>query len=312
MSEDELEEVHEEPSLDQLSQAFAEAMGRSQAAPPQEDSPTPADQDDSSSVAEDANEELDSQSDPDDSCPISPKSIFEAVLFVGHPENRPIAGKAIASLIRGVDEDELPALMNELNQGYLEQEMPYEVATELLVEPEAEEAPESDARTESVSESESQAETNSDAETLEGLASDNGDSEPKKAVPKSKKKRSKAKQGVVGYRLKLRDEFDYLRENFYGRVREAQLSQLAIDVLAVVAYNQPITREDINRLLDSGLDTGRVINQLVRRDLLSRQSNKDAGKSRTREYVTTDRFLQFFNLESVADLPKTDAPESLR
>ena len=314
MSEEELEEeVHEEPSLDQLSQAFAEAMGRNKVAS-QDGSDGPEDgsvldQDEQPDSDTDNSDSAEPQSDPDDSCPISPKSIFEAVLFVGHPDNRPITGKSIANLIRGVEEDELPALMEELNKDYVEYEMPYEIVTELLVEVDE-------------SETDSEVKADPDAASTSAAESDEVATDKVKAESKTKqplrktkaklKKKRKAKQGIAGYRLKLRDEFDYLREGFYGRVREAQLSQLAIDVLAVVAYNQPIAREDINRLLDTGLDTGRVINQLVRRDLLARQTNKDAGKSRRREYVTTSRFLEFFNLDSVDDLPKTDAPESLQ
>ena len=342
--DDELEEVHEEPSLDQLSQAFAEAMGRNQTATQPESEQT-EDGGSSSEEDEELSESADSEStkdtpeepepeiDPDESCPVSPKTIFEAILFVGHPNNLAIAGKSIAKLIRGVEENELPDLMQELNQGYIEHEMPYEVVTELLAELESQEESDNESETsasrnkqdletdesnsdESNSDESNSDESSSDESNSDEAASDDADSSenkppPKKKASKSKRKRKK-QEGIVAYRLRIRDEFEYLRENFYGRVREAQLSQLAIDVLAVVAYNQPIAREDINRLLDTGLDTSRVINQLVRRDLLERQTNKDASKSRRREYVTTPRFLQLFNLESVDDLPKTDAPESLR
>ena len=45
-----------------------------------------------------------------------------------------------------------------------------------------------------------------------------------------------------GYRMVLREEFSRLRDRFYGRIRRARLSQTAIDVLAIVAYNQPTAR----------------------------------------------------------------------
>ena len=252
---------HEEPSLDQLSQAFAKAMGRSKS--PDADA-LPND-----SATEQAVETSDAPKvDPDDGCPISPKSIFEAILFVGHPENEPIAGRAISKLLRGVEEEELPALAAELNDDFLANQMPYEI----------------------VSDSTADESTGSETDEQESA-------------------HDSATKQIGGYRLQLREEFDHLRENFYGQVREAQLSQLAIDVLAVVAYNQPIDRPEIDRLLDTPLDTGRVINQLVRRGLLDRQTNSDAGKSRSREFVTTDRFLQLFQLQDLQDLPQSDCPE---
>ena len=46
-----------------------------------------------------------------------------------------------------------------------------------------------------------------------------------------------------GYYLALRPEFQTLRNRFFGQIREARLSQAAIDVLAIVAYQQPLTAE---------------------------------------------------------------------
>ena len=51
-----------------------------------------------------------------------------------------------------------------------------------------------------------------------------------------------------GYRLVLRDEFERMRDKFYGRVREAKLSPAAIEVLSIVAYNQPVTAAQIDEL----------------------------------------------------------------
>ena len=44
----------------------------------------------------------------------------------------------------------------------------------------------------------------------------------------------------------LRPEFGRLRDRFLGRVKMARLSQTAIDLLAIVAYEQPISRTDID------------------------------------------------------------------
>jgi segregation and condensation protein B len=105
----------------------------------------------------------------------------------------------------------------------------------------------------------------------------------------------------AGYRMTLCDEFRGLRDKFYGRVKEARLSQAAIDVLAVVAYNQPVTREDLDKLRDK--DTGAILSQLVRRRLLQIERREEAPQ--VKYYRTTDRFLQLFGLESLNDLPRT-------
>ena len=105
-----------------------------------------------------------------------------------------------------------------------------------------------------------------------------------------------------GYRLTLCREFHPLRNRFYGRIREARLSQAAIDVLALVAYRQPLTGEKIGRL--RGKPSSHVLAHLVRRGLL-RIERPDA-KRRTPHYYTTDRFLRLFNLQSLDDLPRSE------
>ncbi len=102
-----------------------------------------------------------------------------------------------------------------------------------------------------------------------------------------------------GYRLKLRPEFAPLRDRFYGKLREARLSQAAVDILAIVAYQQPLSAEQINKL--RGKPSGHVLSQLVHRQLLRIER---AGPRRTAQYYTTERFLRLFGLESLDDLPR--------
>ena len=108
----------------------------------------------------------------------------------------------------------------------------------------------------------------------------------------------------AGYRMSLRGEFQRLRESFYGRVREAKLSQVAVDLLAIVAYHQPIGRADIEEV--RGQPSGGVLNQLVRRQLIQVEYTEE--KPRQKRYRTTDRFLDLFGLDSLEDLPSHDGP----
>lgn len=104
-----------------------------------------------------------------------------------------------------------------------------------------------------------------------------------------------------GYRMVLREEFHRLRDKFYGRRRQVQLSQAAIEVLAVVAYNQPITAEELQTRRGTG--SGAILSQLVRRGLL--RFERAEKKPRPARYFTTDRFLQLFNLRSLDELPRS-------
>ena len=105
-----------------------------------------------------------------------------------------------------------------------------------------------------------------------------------------------------GYRMTLRRAFHPLRNRLYGRVREARLSQAAIDVLAIVAYQQPLRGEDVAQL--RGKPSNHLLSQLVRRGLLRVERKED--QRRVAWYHTTDRFLMFFRLESLDDLPQSE------
>ena len=82
----------------------------------------------------------------------------------------------------------------------------------------------------------------------------------------------------------------------------ARLSAASIDVLALVAYRQPTTKQEIDTL--RGTDCGSLLRQLVRRGLVAVLHRGDADR-REVTYGTTARFLELFKLRSLDDLPQT-------
>lgn len=106
-----------------------------------------------------------------------------------------------------------------------------------------------------------------------------------------------------GYVLALRPRFRSVLQNLYGSTREAQLSQVAVDVLALVAYRQPVTKQEVDTF--RGADSGSLLRQLVRRNLIAVVQRGDAEKKEV-AYGTTPRFLEFFGLQSLEDLPQTE------
>lgn len=101
--------------------------------------------------------------------------------------------------------------------------------------------------------------------------------------------------------MALVEELGELQNDFFGRNKQFQLSQTAIDVLAVVAYNQPLTRAQVE--IARGKSSGSILAQLVRRNLLS--LDMDEPKAAKRNYATTDRFLELFHLSQIEDLPQS-------
>jgi segregation and condensation protein B len=105
-----------------------------------------------------------------------------------------------------------------------------------------------------------------------------------------------------GHVLVLRPRFRPVLEKLYGGTREARLSTAAVDVLALVAYRQPATKQEIDNL--RGFDSGSLLRQLVRRGLITIVHRAEADR-REVAYGTTPRFLQLFGLRSLDDLPQT-------
>jgi segregation and condensation protein B len=111
-----------------------------------------------------------------------------------------------------------------------------------------------------------------------------------------------------GYVLTLRPAYRTITEKLYGTAREARLSAPAIDVLALVAYRQPVTRPEIDSL--RGADCAGLLRQLVRRGLVTIVQRAEASK-REVYYGTTARFLELFGLRSLDDLPRTQDLQQL-
>ncbi len=105
-----------------------------------------------------------------------------------------------------------------------------------------------------------------------------------------------------GYSLMLRPKYKGAMETLYGGQKEARLSTFAIDVLALVAYRQPATKAEIDSLRSA--DSGGLLRQLVRRGLIQVVYRADADQ-REVSYGTTPRFLEWFGLQSLDDLPRT-------
>lgn len=108
---------------------------------------------------------------------------------------------------------------------------------------------------------------------------------------------------AAGYLLELLPE---VRADLARRSRPdrgVKLARPVIEVLSIIAYRQPITAEQIARLV--GSDVGPILRQLIRRQLIA--FHEPAGASGPRDrYITTARFLELFNLETLADLPTVD------
>lgn len=83
--------------------------------------------------------------------------------------------------------------------------------------------------------------------------------------------------------------------------RNAPLSQAAFEVLAIIAYNQPITKPYIEQI--RGVDCSGVVNTLCQRGLVEEKGRLDVP-GRPVLYGTTPNFLRCFSISDLSELPK--------
>lgn len=111
--------------------------------------------------------------------------------------------------------------------------------------------------------------------------------------------------GEGGYRLALREDFDRVRNRVFGLgPKEVKLSQEALEVLALVAYQQPISRETIEKT--GKQNAGSTLRQLLRRELITIERDGAGGKGNEVNYRTSPRFLQVFGLGDLDELPQAE------
>ncbi len=112
------------------------------------------------------------------------------------------------------------------------------------------------------------------------------------------------------YQLASRTEYaEYVRRAFEMR-RKAPLSQAALEVLAVIAYNQPCTRSFVEQV--RGVDCSGVVSTLVEKELIEERGRLELP-GRPLLYGTTSTFLRSFSLSSLdklPELPKDVAPDA--
>lgn len=105
-----------------------------------------------------------------------------------------------------------------------------------------------------------------------------------------------------GYRLELSAEYEPIRSRVYGLgPRDVKLSQDVLEVLAFIAYRQPVDKGAIEETGKSNVGT--ILRQLLRRELIALERGKDDDQVR---YRTTPRFLELFGLREIEDLPQPD------
>lgn len=102
------------------------------------------------------------------------------------------------------------------------------------------------------------------------------------------------------YQFTTRKASDKYFENLLSK-SEKKLTNSTLETLSIIAYKQPITRVEIDKI--RGVNSQSTIDSLLEKNLIKEKGRLDKiGKPII--YGTTDMFLKYFNIESLEDLPE--------
>ena len=130
--------------------------------------------------------------------------------------------------------------------------------------------------------------------------------ESKKLIMELKKDYEDEHRGLridfLGNRFKLTTKFEH--KSYYQKLIENpetnSLSQAALETLAIIAYNEPITRIQVDAI--RGVGSTSIIRKLVAKGFI-KESGRSDMPGRPILYETTNEFLDYFGLASTSDLP---------
>ena len=111
----------------------------------------------------------------------------------------------------------------------------------------------------------------------------------------------------LGNSLKLTTKKEH-KEYYKKLIEESNhtLSQAALETLAIIAYNEPITRIKVDEI--RGISTAQMIRKLVAKGFI-KEAGRENIAGRPILYKTTDEFLDYFGLSSKDELPKIEEKE---
>ena len=108
------------------------------------------------------------------------------------------------------------------------------------------------------------------------------------------------------FKLTTKKEHKEYYKKLATNEENGELSQSSLEALAIIAYNAPITRVDVDNI--RGVNSSYVVRKLLLKGLIEEVGRSDAP-GRPRLYNVTPKFLDYFGLGSIDELPKFEEKE---
>ncbi len=104
-----------------------------------------------------------------------------------------------------------------------------------------------------------------------------------------------------GYQFLTKPSYHTTIGNFLKLSTKKRLSRAALETLSIIAYKQPVTKSDMEKV--RGVSCDYSVQKLLEKELVEITGRSD-GPGRPLLYGTSDKFMEYFGLKSISDLPK--------
>lgn len=109
------------------------------------------------------------------------------------------------------------------------------------------------------------------------------------------------------YMMTTKGKYQNLLQKYSQSPMAARLSQAALETLAVIAYKQPLTRMEVDKI--RGVNSSASIQKLLNFQLIEEKGRLEVP-GRPRIYATTDYFMDYFGLKNIDELPDISEMEA--
>ena len=104
-----------------------------------------------------------------------------------------------------------------------------------------------------------------------------------------------------GFQFLTKPAFHHVIGNYLKQITRRRLSKVALETLAIIAYKQPVTKTELEQI--RGVNCDYAIQKLLEKELIE-ISGRSQSPGRPLVYVTSEKFMDYFGLKNIADLPK--------
>lgn len=111
-----------------------------------------------------------------------------------------------------------------------------------------------------------------------------------------------------GYQIVTREEFATWISKLFRARAKAKLTRKGLETLSIIAYKQPITKVEVEKI--RGVNSDGVVRTLIERNLITIRGREKAPGNPLL-YGTTNKFLEYFGLNSIVDMPKLKEVDEL-